>query len=43
MHVTAEPAGWLSLTIVAGSSLLATSAILSLSRSFGMEPAHRGL
>jgi protein-S-isoprenylcysteine O-methyltransferase Ste14 len=43
MRATAEPAGWLSLTIVASGSLLATAAILSLGRSFGMEPAHRGL
>jgi protein-S-isoprenylcysteine O-methyltransferase Ste14 len=43
MRATAEPAGWLSLAIVASGSLLATAAILSLGRSFGMEPANRGL
>lgn len=43
MRATAEPAGWLSLAILASGSLLASGAILSLGRSFGMAPAHRGL
>ncbi|MEI8305708.1 MAG: methyltransferase [Chloroflexales bacterium] len=43
MRATAESAGWVSLALVASGSLLASGAILSLGRSFGMEPAHRGL
>lgn len=43
MRATTEPAGPLSLAIVVIGSLLASGAILSLGRSFGMEPAHRGL
>lgn len=43
MRATAEAAGQISLGMVILGSLLASGAILSLGRSFGMEPAHRGL
>jgi|APCry1669188970_1035186.scaffolds.fasta_scaffold15539_3 protein-S-isoprenylcysteine O-methyltransferase Ste14 len=43
MRPTAEPATRAGLILLIPGSLLATAAILSLGRSFGMEPAHRGL
>ncbi|GAB4444163.1 MAG: hypothetical protein OHK0015_45190 [Chloroflexi bacterium OHK40] len=43
MRATAEPVNGPGLLLVIPGSLFATTAILSLGRSFGMEPAHRGL
>lgn len=43
MRARTEPVIGLGLLLIIAGSLLATAAILSLGRSFGMEPAHRGL
>jgi protein-S-isoprenylcysteine O-methyltransferase Ste14 len=43
MRATTAPVTDVGLVLVVLGSLLATAAILSLGRSFGIEPAHRGL
>lgn len=43
MRATTAPVTGVGLVLVVLGSLLATAAILSLGRSFGIEPAHRGL
>jgi protein-S-isoprenylcysteine O-methyltransferase Ste14 len=43
MRSTPESITSAGLILIISGSLLATAAILSLGRSFGMEPAHRGI